>query len=329
MLPAFRPNPDLLGMQLTSIQAQTRGDFRCLIGADGDQEEVRRMVEQAVPGDERFQVLGWQDNLGFYLNVERLLVAVPADAHWVALSDQDDRWYPTKLERLVPQLTDAALVCGQARVVTWPGGRVVLAGTTRRVVPVEDLLIQNQVTGSFAVLRAGLLQLALPFPRLPTSTQLHDHWLGLCAALDGGYAVLGEVLQDYLQHGGNAVGESAMRGPWTPARFIRRVRDLADRYEGKHSWAACARACQVQAFGWRRTMLEALAARTPLPGDLERVRVELSLDSSGWHLVRWLWRSTASPGSRAATGGFLPGLPYEWWERRRRAHHNKGLRQSR
>ena len=108
VLAAYRPDPELFAIQLRSIRDQTRRDFRCLIGADGGQEEVRALVAEIVGDDPRFEVIGWDDNLGFYLNFERLLMAVPPDAAWVALSDQDDRWYPDKLERLVPLLDDVA-----------------------------------------------------------------------------------------------------------------------------------------------------------------------------------------------------------------------------
>ena len=107
--------------------------------------------------DPRFEVVGWDDNLGFYLNFERLLAAVPDDVAWVALSDQDDRWYPDKLERLVPLLDDATLATGQARVVSWPDGRVVLdrtaAGSCRR----RTSSFENQVSGALCVFRRELL----------------------------------------------------------------------------------------------------------------------------------------------------------------------------
>ncbi len=120
VLAAYRPQPELFRIQLESIRAQTRTDWRCLVGADGGQEEIRRLVAEAVGDDPRFEVVGWDENLGFYLNFERLLATVPEDAGWVALSDQDDRWYPDKLERILPLLEHDSLAVGQARVITWP-----------------------------------------------------------------------------------------------------------------------------------------------------------------------------------------------------------------
>ena len=113
----------------------------------------------------------------------------------------------------MPLLEGSALATGQARVVQVPGERVVLATTDRRVVGPRDLLVQNQVTGSQTVFRRDLLDVALPFPRLRTETQLHDHWLAMCAAVTDGYTVLDEVVQDYVQHGANVVGRGRAAAP--------------------------------------------------------------------------------------------------------------------
>ncbi len=319
VLAAYRPDRRLFARQLVSIAEQTRTDFRCLVGADGGQEEVRRLVAEVVGDDPRFEVVGWDDNVGFYLNFERLLEAVPEDAGWVALSDQDDYWYPDKLERLVPLLDDAALATGQARVVTWPEERVLLASTDRAATAPEDLLFQNQVTGAFTVLRRTLLDVALPFPRVHTVTQLHDHWLALCAAAVDRYVVLDEVVQDYVQHGSNAVGEIATHRGWTPARFVRRIIQLGDTYEGGHSIAQCARACQVQSFGWRRLVLDTLATRLArLPAGL--VTEHRRLDPTGRRrdVASQLWRATRSRDTSPwVVATFLPGVPYELVLRRR------------
>src|SRR5690349_23968639 len=117
-LAAYKPDQPMFARQLLSIQAQTHTDFVCLISVDGDYQQVADMVRQICGGDERFQVLGYSSRLGFHHNFERALKAVPKDARWVALSDQDDYWCPGKLAALLPRLDGAALVTGQARVVS-------------------------------------------------------------------------------------------------------------------------------------------------------------------------------------------------------------------
>lgn len=311
VLAAYRPDPALFVVQLRSIRDQTRRDFRCLIGADGGQEQIRALVAEFVGDDPRFEVIGWDDNVGFYLNFERLLAAVPRDVAWVALSDQDDRWFPDKLERLVPLLDSVPLATGQARIVRWPGDEIVRERTERRVVSAEDLLFQNQVTGALTVLRRDLLDVALPFPRLHTVTQLHDHWLAMCASATGGYAVLDDVVQDYVQHGDNVVGETSTWQRMNPVGALVLWSHLADRYEGGHRPAQLLRLSRTLSFGWRRVMLSSLSSRLggteSLPGDT------LELTRPGRvHSLRAVGRAALSRDVTAATTAtFVAGLPAE------------------
>lgn len=263
-LAAYQPDRELFRRQLTSIQNQTHSNFRCLISADGGFEEIRDFVDKELGGDERFQVLGFPDRLGFYGNFERVLSGVPAEAQWVALSDQDDYWYPSKLEVMLPHLEQASLVAGQARVVRLPGNEVVTASTSRKNVALEALLAQNQVTGSLCVFRRELLELAMPFPRLNTVTQVHDHWLAVCAKATGGVAVLDDIVQDYVQHGGNVLGEVGARK--SIAKSLEHLRSLARKYENSTSALAVLKTAHGLSFGWRRVMADTLRSRVREPG---------------------------------------------------------------
>ena len=315
VLAAYRPDPQLFGVQLQSIRDQTRDDFRCLVGADGDAEEVRCLVDKIVDDDPRFEVVGWDDNMGFYLNFERLLLAVPEDVAWVALSDQDDRWYPDKLDRLVPLLDSAVLATGQARVVTWPQEQVLVAQTSRRVVSTPDLLLMNQVTGSLAVLRRDLLDVALPFPRLDTVTQLHDHWLALCASVMGGYSVLDATVQDYVQHGGNIVGEGT-KGFAAARAQVRGWVDEAQRTRGSRGPLALAETGRTLSFGWRAMMRRTVDQRL---GGSPRWRTTAPLGSRRLAL-QWTIAALRSPDVSPATAAtFVSGLPSELVRRRERA----------
>lgn len=261
-LAAYQPDWNLFRTQLLSIQAQTHANFQCLISADGGDAEVEDFVARELGADERFRVLGFPDRLGFYGNFERVLSEVPENASWVALSDQDDSWYPTKIETLLPHLDSVSLVAGQARVVRLPGNQVVAESTQRSNVGLGSLLAQNQVTGSLCVFRRGLLDLALPFPRLETITQVHDHWLAVCAKATGDVRLVSDVVQDYVQHGGNVLGEVA--GRKSPAQSLNHLRDMSRKYRGSDSPVAMLQAANDLSFGWRRVMADALRKRLDL-----------------------------------------------------------------
>jgi len=310
VLPAYRPQAELFRRQLESIRDQSVTDFTCIIGSDGD-PAIQAMVEESVGDDHRFRVTNHRENIGLYRNVERLLDELPAETQWVALSDQDDRWYPDKLERLIPHLNAASLVMGQAAVVD-AEGRQCGAPTRRRHVPVEQLVLENEVTGSLCLFRRDLLHLALPFPKLNAPTQMHDHWLGVCAAATGGYAVLDDRVQDYVQHVGNLIGENLPQRR-NPLRALREISAIADEYEGGHSPAQCARACRSLSFGWRRAMVGALMDRLEEPSsDLVALAECLDPDSGPGALFRLLRRVARSPhATRRTLDQFLPGVPAE------------------
>lgn len=267
-LAAYEPDERMFARQLLSIQSQTHTNFVCLISADGNVERVRGMVQRICGDDTRFRVLGYAIRLGFHHNFERALNEVPQDARWIALSDQDDFWYPEKIQTMLPYLDAAALVSCQARVVsaevsafdTDPAkGKL----TDRRDVPVADLIANNQVTGSLCIFRREVLNLALPFPSLGTPSQYHDHWIGLCAEAMGGIRIMDLVLQDYIQHGGNVVGESRQNLLSSVRNTFRWVR----RYEGDASPLSVCRIIYKTGLGWRSLMATTLRERLLLKGN--------------------------------------------------------------
>ena len=321
VLAAYQPDSVLFERQLKSIQDQTHRDFICLISADGGYEEIRDRVAQIVENDERFVVLGFDQRLGFYQNFERGLADVPASARWVALSDQDDYWYKDKLELMLPHLDREILVAAQARVVD-DRGNVIQEVTDRRDSPFLQLFVQNQVTGGIALFRRSLLDVALPFPRLHTMTQVHDHWLAVCAQCMGGVKILDTVVQDYVQHGGNVIGE-AVKG-FNPVKSIKRARELANRYEGGERWADIARLIQKMTYGWRRVMAETLIERFGVGNDGARRAITVFGAQHRWYPVLRVLASGVRRGNVSVPFllTFIAGVPIEVYEQRSLASVN-------
>ncbi|MBT2519672.1 glycosyltransferase [Arthrobacter sp. ISL-28] len=264
-LAVYKPDLALLEKQIASIAGQTVADWTCIIGIDGTDtataEHIRRLAEH----DSRFVVHEFGNRVGFYRNFERILCLVPPAAQWVALSDQDDFWYEEKLNVLLDHLDNASLVSGQARIV---GTRLagedqkVLGETSRGFFNVEELLLDNVISGALAVFRSDLLQIALPFPAA-TDVAYHDHWLGLCAALDKGILTVPDVVQDYHQHGANVIGEEMDRNPLLRAvKLWRRSAGItaAAHYVVNHRWQWRVNMC--------RLALERLDAVPPREGEV-------------------------------------------------------------
>lgn len=251
-LAVYEPHPELIAVQLRTIAKQSLATWRCHIGIDGRDEATHQLVLGLMGDDPRFVVHHYEDNVGIYRNFERITQEFHPDTQWFALSDQDDAWDENKLERMVAVLAEddeTAAVVGQARLVDRDG--VALGRTQRRLVSLPALLLDNQVTGSLAVFRREVLDLAVPFPR-PTPAAYHDHWLGVVAAGSGRIRFLVDDVQDYVQHGANALGEEGQRGPGT------RLRALAG---GSRSPMHMLDRLAVERWGWRQAMASTLTAR--------------------------------------------------------------------
>lgn len=256
-LAIYRPDPMLLQAQIRSLTEQTATDWRCIVGIDGNDASTRNLLNDIISGDPRYTVIEYAQRVGFYRNFERILQEVPADAAWVSLADQDDYWYPSKLEMMLPKLSNATLVACQAnlRVVGSSSDERGRIGTTdREYSNFFGLVADNTVTGSLSVFRRDLLDLALPFPN-PTDAAFHDHWLGLCAAATGGIRMMPEALQDYVQHGSNVIGEESHKETFRAK--LDRLREKADTPNLGRQLDYVAR----ERWGWRVSMCRELSVR--------------------------------------------------------------------
>jgi O-antigen biosynthesis protein len=199
---SFQPRTDFFASQIESIKGQTHRGWICLISDDGSSEERLAQMRSVIGEDPRFVLFDHEQRLGFYGNYERVLAAVPPEATLVALADQDDRWYPEKLEALIAGLGDRDLVYGDMRIVSEDGSPISDTYWNRRRNNYTDfasLLVGNTVTGAASLFRADLLERALPFPP-QRSDSFHDHWIALTAITRRGLAYVDRPLQDYVQH---------------------------------------------------------------------------------------------------------------------------------
>jgi glycosyltransferase involved in cell wall biosynthesis len=225
----YNPPAELLRRQLDSIREQTHGNWICLISDDRSQPSSLEALASEIEGDPRFVLAANDRHLGFYGNFERALTMAPSSSDFVTLCDQDDRWRPEKLERLLEGIGSAPLVYSDARVVS-PGGELIHGSywSERRnnYRNFGSLLLANSVTGAASLFRRELLDDVLPFP--PALAQpFHDHWLAVVALALGEIAYMDEPLYDYVQHQGTVIGHSTANRRPRPIRrqLIERLRN--------------------------------------------------------------------------------------------------------
>lgn len=205
-----------LPAQLESILGQTRRPDEMVVSddasTDGTWEIVRRFAEQA-PFPVR--VSRQEVNVGVTRNFDHAIRRCEGD--WIALSDQDDVWYPDKLRVLESALagdphagtvfSDADLVDEDLRQLGYSLWDAIdfderKRQQARRGGLFDVLLWRNVVTGATMAFRAGVRDVALPIP----DGWVHDGWIGLIAAATGRAAMVEQPLIEYRQHIGNRIG---------------------------------------------------------------------------------------------------------------------------
>lgn len=208
-----------IGEQIDSILAQTLPVDEIIVGDDASADDTLNIIRERVVGTGiSLVVRSHVPPLGVRENFADAISASTGDI--VILCDQDDWWYPTKVARLAAELGKGALmVHSDARLVDprrSPIGATLLR--TLRVSTWEKqclisgkgfdvLLRRNLVTGATAAVNGNFARQALPIP----DGWIHDEWLAMLAALEGGLYLLPEVLTDYRQHANNQIGARKVR----------------------------------------------------------------------------------------------------------------------
>jgi len=206
-----------LAEQLQSILDQTHPPDDIIVSDDGSSDFTLDIVAKFSSRDSGAKKPQWtvqsrKKPLGVAGNFASGLTK--AQGEFIALADQDDVWEPNRLERgLAGFRDDALLVHSDATLIDevgHPTGSLMSAlrltnGERRSLLSgnaVDALLRRNLVTGATTMIRTSLLQQALPIPE----GWVHDEWLALVAAVQGGVVFSEESLIRYRQHGGNEIG---------------------------------------------------------------------------------------------------------------------------
>lgn len=203
-----------LQQQLDSLLQQTEADWILYWRDDGSTDSTRRLMHQftqkAGAGRCVEVPLHRGEHLGVTGSYATLLAQSPPHVT-IAFCDQDDVWFPDKLERGLRALTtvpDAlpALYCTRQTLTNKVLHPISLSPDLPATTSFLPAMTQNIATGCTVMLSPAastLLRNALPAPTF----LLHDWWAYLMVTGAGG-----RVLTDnrpslfYRQHGKNAVG---------------------------------------------------------------------------------------------------------------------------
>jgi glycosyltransferase involved in cell wall biosynthesis len=287
-LATFNPDLALFRTQVRSLVEQTDRNWICIISDDGSDPERFEVIAEVIAGDPRFTLSRTDRNLGYYRNFEHALKTVPAEAEFVALCDQDDRWFPEKLATLRAAIGGAQLAYSDQRL-TEPGGKVLRdtlwQGRRNNYTDLASLLIANSITGAAMLMRREVADLAVPFPDTP-GWQFHDHWLALVGLASGEIAYVDRPLYDYVQHPAATLGQAVDLGRAGPLRTVARRSVSPAELRGR--WQAW-RASYFYGYLAHEVLAQALLSRCErLLSEEKRHALERFIDAQ-WSLRSFVW----------------------------------------
>ncbi|MDH6533335.1 glycosyltransferase involved in cell wall biosynthesis [Aurantimicrobium minutum] len=241
--------------QLETMAVQTLLPAQIVVSDDGSTDGTVALLKQAwerlhvrspeLAGVE-FSVLVNAAPLGVTQNFERAISATTKK--WIFLADQDDVWFPSRLEKESQKLRDGAgFVFGDAELINSTGETLghtlfealALKESERSGIvtdPLAVLIKRNIVTGATAAFTREVFNAATPFP----DGWVHDEWLAMVAALSKTPFAVTESLIGYRQHGSNQIGvkkntlqarmaKLRAEGVERNARLLKRITSLSER----------------------------------------------------------------------------------------------------
>lgn len=206
---------NLLGPQLASFAGQTLQDWTLLASDDGSSDgtlDVLNRFGLARPAAALRILPGPQKGLA--ANYLHLIRHADERARFFALSDQDDFWFPEKLQRGTRALRDLpgdvpAIYAARSQLID-ACGRPMGVPNRRKLKPsFSNALVQNVMAGNTIILNRAAVQLvrrAPPYPLPP----FHDWWLYALISGAGGHVICDPAaVIGYRQHASGFLGAHA------------------------------------------------------------------------------------------------------------------------
>lgn len=211
---------------MDSIIVQTYENWELWISDDGSKDNTISVVRQyAEFYPEKIHILPEHAPLGACTNFLKTLTGAQLnEVEYYMFADQDDVWFPDKIEKLVAAMRmeeqserkeTPLLIHSDCRVTdqnlqTIASSFTEYMGYNQSMKSLPHLLVQNNVVGASVLFNRALRN---RIHSVPQSAVMHDHWIALVAAAFGRIGYLPEATYDYRQHAENVIG-ARKGGAW-------------------------------------------------------------------------------------------------------------------
>lgn len=190
--------------QLDSIIAQTHQPLEVIIQDDCSQDATVSIVREYLSLLPIHLEINTK-NLGYIRNFE--LALKKAQGEYIALCDQDDIWIPSKLELLIANIGDNALIYSNSLLIDSHGDSLhktlsdKLRNTFISTHSPFSFIYDNCVSAHALMFKRSLLTQLFPFPK----SLYFDAWIAANGASFGGVCYLDQPLVHYRQHSTNTL----------------------------------------------------------------------------------------------------------------------------
>jgi len=207
--------------QLDSLLGQSYSNLWIQVRDDGSCAATRAILESYAAQHANIGV-SFGERLGIVNSFFHLLTHANDTSEYFALCDQDDVWYPDKVERAVSKLSAVdrgvpALYCSRQEYVNHHLDHLGYSRVPPRAPLFQNALVENIATGCSVVLNRAARDMIVS--QLPRRCIMHDWWCYLVVA------AFGTVIYDaypgvkYRLHGANDTGAAVS----LREDFVRRV----------------------------------------------------------------------------------------------------------
>lgn len=193
----------LLCRAIKSVCEQTYRDLEIIVVSDGEFDKTTDMVEKLIESDERIRYYRYPSSKG--ANYARNYGIEKSKGEFVAFLDDDDEWYPTKLEKQLKCIRDnmdVGLVYTGVHILYVNDGVEYSACPSNEGDLRTEILLENCIgTTSTVMVRKEILEQVGGFDEKLPALQDFDLWIRVCQLTE--VRVIKEELINYYNYRNN------------------------------------------------------------------------------------------------------------------------------